>query len=448
MFGLNVLARQGLPTAKAASRAFKPLKLMASSPRFLNIHEYQSQQLMKSYGIDIPEGYPVSTPEEAEAIARKLDNGDGVVVKAQVLAGGRGLGEFTNGFKGGVHVCTNGPEQVKQIAGKMLGQTLVTKQTGPEGKVVTKLLVARRHFIRRETYLAMMLDRASQGPVIIASRKGGVDIEKVAHESPEEIVKVPFDINKGPTSEQIAKAAAGLGFTGKTAKEVERQIGCLWKMFQEKDALMIEINPYAEISTGQVMPMDAKLNFDDNAEFRQKDLFALRDVSQMAPAEVQAGKWDLNYIQLDGAIGCLVNGAGLAMATMDLIQINGGKPANFLDVGGGAKKEQVTEAIKIISSDPNVKSILVNIFGGIMRCDVIALGLISAVNELSLKIPLIVRLQGTNVTEARKIIADSGLKILYHDDLDTAARTAVRVAEISRLAADSGVNVNFEIPMI
>jgi len=329
----------------------------------------------------------------------------------------------------------------------MIGHRLITKQTGPEGKLVSKVLVCKRYFLRRETYFGILLDRATAGPVLIGSSQGGMDIEKVAMEDPNAIFKEPIDIFTGPKPEQLEKLARHMGFPDNLSLEVQSQMKSLYKLFVEKDALLVEVNPFAESSSGEVLCVDAKINFDDNASFRQKDIFAMEDLSQKDPREVEATIADLNYIGLDGNIGCLVNGAGLAMATMDLIKLYGGSPANFLDIGGGATQQQVTQAIKILSHDPKVKVILINIFGGIMRCDIIALGLIQAVKELSLKIPLIVRLQGTNMVEAKRVMADSGLRILSADDLDEAAQKAVKATQIIQLAETAHLNISFELPL-
>lgn len=413
--------------------------------RFLSLHEYQSQKLMRDYGVSVPLSSVASTPEEAFNVATALNFPD-LVVKAQILAGGRGLGHFDSGLKGGVQKCSTA-EEVRDIAKQMLGHKLITKQTGPEGKTVNKVLVAKRHFVRREAYFAITLDRSFGGPVMVGSKEGGVDIEKVAEENPTAIVKFGVDLDKGPTAEQTKRLSEALGFHGDQVLQSQKLVSNLFKLFKDKDCTMLEINPLVETSDGVVMCMDAKINFDDNAEFRQKDIFSLEDESQKDGREVEAKKWDLNYIALDGSIGCLVNGAGLAMATMDIIKLYGGSPANFLDVGGGATQQQVTAAIRILSHDPKVKVILVNIFGGIMRCDIIALGLIAATTELGLRIPLVVRLQGTNVAEAKKLIHDSGLRIMTADDLDEAAKTAVNAARILNLAAESNLNVKFELPL-
>lgn len=413
--------------------------------RHLHLHEYQSQSLLKQYGICVPAGSVAINPDEAARIAEALATPD-LVVKAQILAGGRGLGTFNNGFKGGVQLCHN-PSEVRLFSEKMLGHKLITKQTGPEGKPVNSVLVCKRHFLRRETYLAIMLDRTAQGPIIIYSPQGGMDIEKVAAEFPNSIFKEPVDFSKGLKPEQTQRIAQNLGFPSDLFPQVQSQINSLYKFFLEKDATMVEINPFAETSTGEVMILDTKINFDDNAKFRQEDLFSLEDKSQMDPREVEASQYDLNYIGLDGSIGCLVNGAGLAMATLDVIKMNGANPANFLDIGGGASQQQVSAAIRIIAHDPKVKVILVNIFGGIMKCDIIALGLIAAVKELSLKIPLVVRLQGTNVKTAKQLMSESGLRLLSADDLEEAAQKAVRVSQIMDLADSGHINVSFELPL-
>jgi len=400
---------------------------------------------MKQYGVKVPAGSVASTADEAEKIAEALATQD-LIIKAQVLAGGRALGTFDSGLKGGIQLC-HSPKEVRHYAEKMLGHNLITKQTGSHGKLVSKVLVARRHFLRREAYFSILLDRQYQGPVMIGSSKGGVDIEKVAAEHPEDIVKEAIDISTGPTVKQTEKMAHLIGFNGPAVKDVTNNIMGLWKIFLEKDATLAEVNPLAETNQGEVLCIDAKLNFDDNASFRQKDLFALQDSTQMDPRDMEAYEHDINYIGLDGNIGCLVNGAGLAMATMDIIKLYGGDPANFLDIGGGASQQQVTAAIKILTHDPKVKVILINIFGGIMRCDIIALGLIQAVKELSLKIPLVVRLEGTNLNEAKRILNDSGLRVMTADDLDTAAQKAVKAAQIINLAEEAKMKVQFELPL-
>eukprot|EP01118_Nematostelium_gracile_P007770 TRINITY_DN2543_c0_g1_i1.p1 TRINITY_DN2543_c0_g1~~TRINITY_DN2543_c0_g1_i1.p1 ORF type:complete len:446 (-),score=139.91 TRINITY_DN2543_c0_g1_i1:102-1439(-) len=445
MFVPKILSTGIRPSISGLHRGQKHNVFQNQQTRNLSLHEYQSVKLMKDYGVNVPVSSVASTSDEAFNIATALNSPD-LVVKAQVLAGGRGLGHFDSGLKGGVQKCGD-PDEVKSYAAKMLGHKLFTKQTGPDGKLVEKVLVAQRHYIRREAYFAILLDRSFGGPVMVGSSQGGVDIEKVAEENPDAIIKIGVDLEKGPTNEQTKTLAEKLGFHGKQLQAAQSQISNLYKLFKEKDVTMLEINPMAETSDGQVMCMDAKINFDDNAEFRQKSIFEQEDPSQKDSREVEAKKWDLNYIALDGSIGCLVNGAGLAMATMDIIKLNGGNPANFLDVGGGATQQQVTAAIRILTSDPKVKVILVNIFGGIMRCDVIALGLITAATELGLRVPLIVRLQGTNVNEAKKLLADSGLRIMTADDLDDAAQKAVNANRILTLAAESGLDVKFELPL-
>ncbi|KAI9351339.1 ATP-grasp domain-containing protein [Obelidium mucronatum] len=429
-------------TATVASRFQVAAK---GQSRFLSIHEHSSMGLLQSYGIKTPRGSAATSPKEAEEIARSLKTDD-LVIKAQVLAGGRGKGHFDSGLKGGVRMVYS-PTEVKMFAEKMLGHKLITKQTGAAGRICNAVYVVERLYVRREFYFAIVMDRAAQGPVIIASSQGGMNIEDVAAEHPEAIVTVPVDIRTGLSNNDAAYIADRLGFTGKSVEQAVATFQNLYKIFIEKDATMIEINPMAEIANGDVVCMDAKFGFDDNAEFRQKDVYALRDVTQEDAREVAAAQWNLNYIGLDGTIGCLVNGAGLAMATMDIIKLNGGDPANFLDVGGGANATQVAEAFKIISSDPRVSAILVNIFGGIMRCDVIAQGIIEAVNQLGLSLPLIVRLQGTEVEAAKKLIAESGLRMFSIDDLDAAASKAVQMSKIVELGRQAGVEVNFELPI-
>ncbi|KAI8893776.1 hypothetical protein BC833DRAFT_615910 [Globomyces pollinis-pini] len=397
--------------------------------------------LLKQYGVTVARGGVAKTADEAEEFARQLGTPDSVI-KAQVLAGGRGKGHFDSGLQGGVKMCYS-PEQARNYASKMLGHKLITKQTGAAGRPCNDVFVVERVYVRREYYFAIIMDRASQNPVIIASSQGGMDIETVAHETPEAIVSHVIDINSGLNYNDAIEVARKIGFENDAVEKAADTFMKLYKIFLEKDATMIEINPLAEVQSGEVMCMDAKFGFDDNAEFRQQEIFALRDKSQEDKREVAAAKWNLNYIGLDGNIGCLVNGAGLAMATMDIIKLHGGDPANFLDVGGGAQKEQVAEAFKIISSDPRVSAILVNIFGGIMRCDIIAQGIIAAVQELGLELPLIVRLQGTEVEAAKKLIQESGLKIFSIDDLDEAASKAVKMSEIVQLGREADVKVSF-----
>eukprot|EP00128_Syssomonas_multiformis_P010934 Colp12_sorted_trinity150504_noHs@28879 len=434
------LARYAAP--KLSSALLAPV---AQQIRKLSIHEYRSMELLQKYGVDTPRGNVARTPIEAEDAAKALDTED-MVIKAQVLAGGRGKGYFTSGLKSGVRVIFS-PAEAKMYAEKMLGYKLITKQTGAEGRICNDVYICERLYARREYYFAILMDRRANGPVIVASAQGGVDIESVAAENPDAIITEPVDINKGLSAEQARKVAQQMGFTPGSVDAAVRNMLKLYDLFIQKDATMVEINPMAEDSEGKVVCMDAKLNFDDNSEFRQKEVFSVRDKTQEDPREVAASEFNLNYIGLDGSIGCLVNGAGLAMATMDIIKLHGGSPANFLDVGGGATAEQVTEAFKIISGDSKVSAVLVNIFGGIMRCDIIAQGIIAAASTLDLRIPLVVRLQGTRVEEAKKLIASSGLRIIACDDLDEAARKTVQMSNIVRLAKEAALNVKFELPI-
>ncbi|CAG8596618.1 2253_t:CDS:2 [Ambispora gerdemannii] len=414
--------------------------------RFLAIHEYLSIDLLNKYGVNTPKGFVAKTPTQAYEIAEKLGKEEGdVVIKAQVLAGGRGKGTFDSGLKGGVKIV-NSPTEAKKCAEKMIGHKLVTKQTGPGGKICNSVFVVERKYVRHEYYFAILQDRKSQGPVVVASSQGGVDIESVAAESPEAIITLPVDINVGLKKDDAKKLAEQLGFSPKISDDAAELFTRIYKLFIEKDATQVEINPLAESADHEVLAMDAKINFDDNAEFRQKDIFDLRDTKQEDPREVEAANYDLNYIGLDGQIGCLVNGAGLAMATMDIIKLYGGEPANFLDVGGGATAKQVTEAFKIISADPNVTAIFVNIFGGIMRCDIIAQGVLEATKQLSLNIPIILRLQGTEVKAAKELIANSDIRIISTDDFDEAAIKAVKLSQIVKLARSAQVHVTFESP--
>lgn len=435
-----------------AGRALRRLPGGSRVPvRRLNLHEHQSQEIMRSFDVAVPRGRAVQSAAEAERYARELiaAPGQDAVVKAQVLAGGRGLGTFQpSGFRGGVHIA-HSPEAAGAFAGRMLGQRLVTKQTGAEGKPCNKVFVTERLYARREIYLAILYDRESQGPVAVASKRGGTSIEDIAKETPDAITKVPLEVvpqgetmGRG-TAEQVA-TALGFGSGSVQHEKATELVRSLYRMFLAKDCTLVEVNPLTETPDGDVVCVDAKVNFDDNAAFRQADAFALRDTSQEDPREVAAAKHDLNYIGLDGNIGCLVNGAGLAMATMDIIKLNGGNPANFLDVGGSATEEQVTEAFKILSDDPKVEAIMVNIFGGIMRCDVIAQGIVSAAKTIQLGVPLVVRLEGNKVDEAKKIMASSDVRIMPANDLDEAAARAVKVADIVRAAREADVRVQFD----
>jgi succinyl-CoA synthetase beta subunit len=392
----------------------------------MNIHEYQAKELLERFGVDTPRGHMASTAAEAEKSARELGT-NSLVVKAQIHAGGRGKGTFTSGFQGGVHLCKTAG-QARDFAAKMLGQTLVTHQTGPEGRLVNQVLVAESVEIEKEFYFAVLMDRATGAPVIVASREGGMDIEHVAETSPEKIIREAVDPAFGLQPYQTRKLARELGFAPSQMRAACKLFASLYRCFSALDCSMVEINPLVLTTGGKVLALDAKFSFDDNALFRHPDIVALRDVAEEDPREVAASKHHLSYIGLDGNIGCMVNGAGLAMATMDIIKHHGGSPANFLDVGGGASEEQVTEAFKILLSDPKVKAILVNIFGGIMKCDVIAHGVLNAVKALKLNIPLVVRLEGTNVEEGRKLLADSNLLIASASDLDDAAVQIVALA--------------------
>ena len=404
----------------------------------MNIHEYQAKELLQKFGVATPRGQVASTAEEAEQVARDLGNvaepgsspsakGVDLVVKAQIHAGGRGKGTFTNGFKGGVHVVKSAKE-AGEIASEMLGQTLVTHQTGPAGRVVNKVLVAESAEIAREIYFAILLDRASAAPLIVASTEGGVEIETVAAKSPEKIIRERIDPLAGLQPFQTRKLAKQLDIEPAQSKAAAKLFDGLYRTFVACDCSMVEVNPLVVTKNGDVLALDAKFNFDDNALYRHPEIAAMRDIAEEDPREVEASKHGLNYIGLDGNIACLVNGAGLAMATMDIIKFYGGSPANFLDVGGDATEEEVTEAFKILIADKNVKAILVNIFGGIMRCDVIAQGIINAAKTVKLSVPLVVRLEGTNVDAGKKLIAESGLAVIAADDLADAAQKAVKAA--------------------
>jgi succinyl-CoA synthetase beta subunit len=397
----------------------------------MNIHEYQARELLQKFGVATPRGKVASTPEEAERAAREL--GDvaatgGLVVKAQIHAGGRGKGTFANGFKGGVHLCKS-PAEVRDLAAKMLGQTLVTHQTGPAGRVVNKVLVAESAEIAREIYFAILLDRATAALLIVASTEGGVEIETVAAKSPEKIIRESIDPLAGLQPFQTRKLAKQIAFEPTQTKAASKLFDGLFRTFIGCDCSMVEINPLVVTTKGEVLALDAKFNFDDNALYRHPEIAAMRDIAEEDPREVEASKHDLNYIGLDGNIACLVNGAGLAMATMDIIKFYGGSPANFLDVGGGATEEQVTEAFKILIADRNVKAILVNIFGGIMKCDVIAQGIINAAKTVKLSVPLVVRLEGTNVEKGKQLLKASGVMLITADDLADAAQKAVKAAK-------------------
>jgi succinyl-CoA synthetase beta subunit len=393
----------------------------------MNIHEYQAKELLQRFDVATTRGKVASTLDEAEQIARELEDVD-IVVKAQVHAGGRGKGTFKNGFKGGVHVRKT-PGDVREVAAKMLGQILVTHQTGPAGRVVNKVLVAESADIAREIYFAILLDRATAAPLIVASTEGGVEIEAVAARSPEKIIREPIDPLAGLQPFQTRKVAKQIGFESSQLKNASKLFEGLYRTFIAYDCSMVEVNPLVLTTTGEVLALDAKFNFDDNALYRHPEIAAMRDTAEEDPREVEASKHGLSYIGLDGNIACLVNGAGLAMATMDIIKFYGGEPANFLDVGGGATEEQVTEGFKILISDKKVKAILVNIFGGIMKCDIIAQGIINAAKALKLSVPLVVRLEGTNVEKGKQLLKESGLALIAADDLADAAQKAVKAAK-------------------
>lgn len=382
----------------------------------MNIHEYQAKQVLGSFGVPVPRGFVAFSADEAVAAAEKL-GGPVWVVKAQIHAGGRGKG-------GGVKVVKS-IDEVRAEATRILGMTLVTHQTGPEGKEVGRVYIEEGSDIARELYLSALVDRATSRISFIASTEGGMDIEEVAEKTPEKILTISVDPASGISGHHGRQIAFALGLEGEQVKQANALIANLYQAFVEKDMSLLEINPLVVTGAGDLICLDAKVNFDSNALYRQKDIVELRDLAEEDPAEIEASKYDLSYIKLDGKIGCMVNGAGLAMATMDIIKLYGSEPANFLDVGGGATKEKVTEAFKIILSDDNVEGILVNIFGGIMRCDIIAEGVVAAAKELSLDVPLVVRLEGTNVDEGKEIMANSGLPIIAADDLNDAAEKIV-----------------------
>jgi succinyl-CoA synthetase beta subunit len=392
----------------------------------MNIHEYQAKELLAKYGVPVPAGHPAMSVEEAVEAAGKLP-GPLWVVKAQIHAGGRGKGKFKElapDAKGGVRLA-HSLDEVREHAAEMLGKTLVTIQTGPHGKQVQRLYITDGVDIEKEYYLALLVDRETGRIAIVASTEGGMDIEGVAHDTPEKIQTFVIDPATGLMPHHGRAVAAALGLTGDLAKQAGKVLAKLYDAFVGTDASQIEINPLAVTGKGELLVLDAKVGFDNNAEFRHAELEGLRDLTEEEPMEIEASKFDLAYIKLDGNIGCMVNGAGLAMATMDIIKLEGGEPANFLDVGGGASKEKVTAAFKIILSDPAVKGILVNIFGGIMRCDIIAEGIVAAAREVQLSDPLVVRLEGTNVQQGKDILAKSGLPIIAANDLGDAARKIV-----------------------
>jgi succinyl-CoA synthetase beta subunit len=392
----------------------------------MNIHEHQAKALLKGYGLPVAQGVAIFNASEAEAAAKSLP-GPLYVVKSQIHAGGRGKGRFKElgpDAKGGVRLAKS-PAEVVANAKEMLSHTLVTKQTGPNGKQVNRLYIEDGADIARELYCSLLVDRGTGEVAFVVSTEGGMDIEGVAHDTPEKIITVDIDPQKGVAADNIAAIVSALKLDGAARKDAETVFPLLYKAFTEKDMSLLEVNPLIVMKDGHLRLLDAKVSFDNNAVFRHPDLAELRDLSEEDAKEIEASKFDLAYVALDGNIGCMVNGAGLAMATMDIIKLYGEEPANFLDVGGGASKEKVTAAFKIITADPNVKGILVNIFGGIMRCDVIAEGVVAAVRDVGLKVPLVVRLEGTNVKEGKAILSASGLNVIPADDLDDAAQKIV-----------------------
>ncbi len=405
-------------------------KFAADGDMSVNIHEYQAKALLRSYGVPVSDGRVVLRAEDAKTAAGGLD-GPLWVVKAQIHAGGRGKGKFKEpeaGEKGGVRLARS-VEEAEAMTKQMLGRTLVTHQTGPAGKTVNRIYIEDGSDIARELYLALLVDRGSSRISFVVSTEGGMDIEEVAAHTPEKILSFSVDPASGLSDFHGRRVAFALGLSGNQVKQCVALVRNLYRAFVEKDMEMLEINPLIVMTDGNLKCLDAKVGFDNNALYRQADVMALRDETEEDPKELAASKFDLNYIALDGEIGCMVNGAGLAMATMDIIKLYGAEPANFLDVGGGATKEKVTEAFKIITSDPNVKGILVNIFGGIMRCDIIAEGTIAAVREVGLKVPLVVRLEGTNVELGKEIIRNSGLNVIAADNLSDAAQKIVKAVK-------------------
>lgn len=400
----------------------------------MNIHEYQAKELLQKFGVAVPKGIAAMTVADAVAAVDELP-GPLYVVKSQIHAGGRGAGHFTNNpeGKGGVRLCKS-KEAVKEAAEAMMGNVLVTKQTGPEGKEVQRLYVTDGVDIEHEYYCSVVLDRGTSRVTFMVSTEGGMDIEDVAHNTPEKITHVSIDPVSGMQGFHARRLAFALGLSGDTMKSAVKFFMALYKCFVELDASIVEINPMIVTDKGEVMALDAKMNFDPNALYRQKEVASMRDESEEDAQEKEATDWELNYVRLDGNIGCMVNGAGLAMSTMDIIKLYGGEPANFLDVGGGATTERVTAAFKIILSDPNVKGVLVNIFGGIMKCDVIANGVIAAAKEVALNVPLVVRLEGTNVEKGKEILNTSGLPIIAADNLADAAEKVVAATKQSLAA--------------
>ena len=397
----------------------------------MNIHEHQAKAVLREFGVPVPHGFPAFSAKDAVKAAKALKGAKVFVVKSQIHAGGRGKGKFEGlkpDAKGGVRVVKS-VDDVKKNAEEMLGRVLVTHQTGPKGKQVNRLYIEEGADIARELYLSLLVDRETSRVAVVASTEGGMDIEEVAHKTPDKILTFSIDPATGVMAHHGRTLAQALKLTGDAAKEVPKLLRELFHAFVTKDMSLLEINPLIVTGDGRLKVLDAKVSFDDNALFRHPDIAELRDLSEEDPKEIEASKYELSYVALDGDIGCMVNGAGLAMATMDIIKLYGAEPANFLDVGGGASKEKVTAAFKIITADPNVKGILVNIFGGIMRCDIIAEGVVAAVKDVGLKVPLVVRLEGTNVELGKKILNESGLDIVAANDLDDAAKKIVKAVK-------------------
>jgi len=423
-----MFSRQALSLRASARKTVAARSAIQQQTRKLSIHEYLSVKLLNQYGVLTPESKAAHSPEEAYEVAKSFPTNE-LVIKAQVLAGGRGKGHFDSGLQGGVKMIES-PEEARDLAKQMIGSKLITKQTGAGGRLCNAVMLARRIQPTHEYYLAILNDRGLGGPALVASARGGMNIEDVARDEPDAIITHPINFENGLNPAEGKEIAQKLGFKDDKAQEQAADIMAkLYKLFKETDATQVEINPLSETAEG-VMCMDAKLGFDENAEFRQAKVFEMRDKTQEDSAEVEAAEYGLNFIKLDGNIGCLVNGAGLAMATMDVLKLNGGNPANFLDVGGSATAEAVKKAFELLLREKSVRSIFVNIFGGIMRCDVIAEGIIKATEELQLEIPLIVRLQGTKEQEAKKLIKDSGMAIYPFDLLDEAAAKAVEMAQV------------------
>lgn len=421
----------------------------AQPARLLKIHEYTAMDLLRKNDIPVPKFIIIRNMDQLKAACEELGStteSTDVVLKAQVLAGGRGKGIWDSGLKGGVKIVYN-LDEAMNVAGRMLGHRIFTAQTGESGQLCNTLIACERKYSRREHYFAIVLDRELGGPVMIGCEQGGVNIEEMVRDHPDAITKIPVDLTKGLDREQAVYMAQKLNFgTNELVSQAADYIEKLYNLFVKSDCTLLEINPIAQDIKGQILCMDCKMNFDDNAAFRQPEIFSQRDWSQEDERDVRAVNAGLNYIGLDGSIGCLVNGAGLAMATMDLIQLHGGNPANFLDVGGGATASQVTEAFRLITQDSKVHAILVNIFGGIMRCDVIAQGIVAAAAELNIKVPIVLRLQGTRFEDAKAIIAHSSMRILGCSDLDEAARMVVKLADIVHLARQAAIDVKFELP--